>query len=372
MLEDKSLYKIVLTGGPCAGKTTALARLEESLVEKGFHVFIVSESATELIKGGARPFGKNAIDMVAYQRLMLDYQLSKERIYENASFLNGSNKNVIIYDRGVLDNKAYINQSIFDKLLSELGVSEIDLMDNYDMVIHMVTAADGKSECYTLANNGARTESIEQAIELDKKTLNAWMGHQNLKIVDNSTEFDEKINRVLDHVNSLVGIKDMVKTQRKYLIDLNSSDISCLDSETSTIIDIEQIYLASNNPTYEIRLRKRTIGGHSTYYFQTEKKIGNGKSIVITDKKISSKEYVRTLSNYKIDKKITKTRYAFTYDKQNMTLDVFEGGLCILEVNGNKKINLPSYLNVIEEVTNDEKYNNINLARTIKTLSNTL
>jgi len=371
MVEDKSLYKIVLTGGPCAGKTTALARLEEYLIEKGFHVFIVSESATELIKGGARPFGKNAIDIVEYQKLILDYQLSKERIYENASFLNGSNKNVIIYDRGVLDNKAYINQSIFDEILSELGLSEIDLMDNYDMVIHMVTAADGKSEHYTLANNEARTESIEQAIELDKKTLNAWMGHQNLKIIDNSTEFDEKINRVLDCVNSLVGITDKVKSQRKYLIDLSSSDITFLDKETSTIIDIEQLYLASNNPAYEIRLRKRTIGEHSTYYFQTQKKIGNGESIVITDKKISSKEFVRTLSNYKIDRKINKTRYAFTYDKQNMTLDVFEGGLCILEVNGSEIVSLPDFLTVLEDVTNDTKYNNINLAKTIITLSNT-
>ena len=69
MLKDKSLYKIVLTGGPCAGKTTALTRLEESLVEKGFHVFIVGESATELIKGGARKKDKNAIDMVDYQKL---------------------------------------------------------------------------------------------------------------------------------------------------------------------------------------------------------------------------------------------------------------------------------------------------------------
>ena len=44
-------------------------------------------------------------------------------------------------------------------------------MDNYDMVVHMVTAADGKEEFYTLENNEARSETVEQAKELDKKTI---------------------------------------------------------------------------------------------------------------------------------------------------------------------------------------------------------
>ena len=54
--------KIVLTGGPCAGKTTALSKIEEHLEECGYKVMVVSESATELIKGGIRPFGESKLD----------------------------------------------------------------------------------------------------------------------------------------------------------------------------------------------------------------------------------------------------------------------------------------------------------------------
>ncbi len=36
-------YKLVLTGGPCGGKTTALARLSSYLRERGFEVFTVPE-----------------------------------------------------------------------------------------------------------------------------------------------------------------------------------------------------------------------------------------------------------------------------------------------------------------------------------------
>lgn len=49
---QKSATEIVLTGGPCAGKTTALSYISEKLMDKGFRVFIVPEVATMLINGG--------------------------------------------------------------------------------------------------------------------------------------------------------------------------------------------------------------------------------------------------------------------------------------------------------------------------------
>ena len=70
----KIVSKIVLTGGPCAGKTSALTKIEEELTEKGYKVFIVGESATELIKGGIKPFGNNSIDCLDFQRIILKYQ----------------------------------------------------------------------------------------------------------------------------------------------------------------------------------------------------------------------------------------------------------------------------------------------------------
>jgi len=46
------LYKIVLTGGPCSGKTTGLARVSSFLRERGFRVFTVPEAATILFLNG--------------------------------------------------------------------------------------------------------------------------------------------------------------------------------------------------------------------------------------------------------------------------------------------------------------------------------
>lgn len=49
---QNQIYRIVLTGGPCAGKSTALSHISNRLMSLGFHVFIVPEAATLLITGG--------------------------------------------------------------------------------------------------------------------------------------------------------------------------------------------------------------------------------------------------------------------------------------------------------------------------------
>ena len=46
------IYRVCLTGGPCAGKTTALATLTDMLTTKGFKVLLVPEAATLMMKGG--------------------------------------------------------------------------------------------------------------------------------------------------------------------------------------------------------------------------------------------------------------------------------------------------------------------------------
>jgi len=72
------------------------------------------------------------------------------------------------------------------------------LRDNrYDQIIHMVTAANGAEKYYTLDTNSVRTEGLELAREIDKKCANAWLGHPYLNVIDNSTDFEMKIARVL-------------------------------------------------------------------------------------------------------------------------------------------------------------------------------
>lgn len=360
------IKRIVLTGGPCAGKTTALSTIEETLTEKGYVVLIVKESATELMNGGIKV---NNIGRYNFQKLIMKHQLQKEAIFDEAAKFIPRNKNiVIIYDRGSIDSKAYIGQKKFDKLLNELNLNEINLIDKYDMVIHLVTAADGKKEFYTLENNKERTETIEQAKVLDKKTIDAWAGHNNFKIIDNSTSFDEKINRTIDCINNLLGEKTSLRYQRKYLIDLEKSSFD-FNIDNSTKINIIQTYFGDLN--YEKRLRKRTLNGETTYFLTVQLPQVNTSKKVITNQKISQKEYEKLyiLSDNKYE--IDKTRYSFTNNKQYFKLDIFNDidNFAILEIDTKdefEEIDIPDNIKVIKEVSNDINYNNYNIAKNKK------
>jgi hypothetical protein len=94
---------------------------------------------------------------------------------------------VVICDRGVMDGSAYCDENVWQAILDETGWSTIQLRDRrYEVVIHLVTAADGADKFYTSANNQARSESVQEAIELDRKLISAWVGHPHFSIIQNS------------------------------------------------------------------------------------------------------------------------------------------------------------------------------------------
>ena len=155
------ITKIVLTGGPSAGKTTALSWIRNEFTKLGYTVLIIAETATELISSGVAPWTcRSNLD---YQRSQMRLQLDKERVYERAAAAMPVEKILIVCDRGAMDNKAYMTQEEFDEVLRYLDLHEIELRDNYDGVFHLVTAANGALEAYSSANNAARYETAEEA-----------------------------------------------------------------------------------------------------------------------------------------------------------------------------------------------------------------
>ena len=197
--------KIVLTGGPCAGKTTTISKIEEHLVKKGYHVLVLNECATETIKSGIRPFGEGAVSVYDFQNEIFNLQLYKEKRYkEIVSKMPEDTKCILLADRGSIDNKTYLGQELFDKLLEENGYNEEELLKEYDMVIHMITVASDIKNRYSNSNNTARFENADEAIDLDRRTSEAWKNHPNLKVVPVTEILEEKIGIVLNHVDDLL------------------------------------------------------------------------------------------------------------------------------------------------------------------------
>lgn len=201
------IYKFVLTGGPCAGKSTAISKIKENFIPKNFHVLVVPETATELMTGGITPWNMN--NSFTYQILQMDLHYKQEATFEyGAEILSNYSESdgvIIIYDRGQNDCKAYMGQEEFDLALKRFDWAEQEWLNHYDAVFHMCTAAyiDG---LYKNDNNKARHETAEEAKELDKKILNAWKDHPYRKILPATQEFEHKINSLLNFMEEFIQI----------------------------------------------------------------------------------------------------------------------------------------------------------------------
>ena len=357
------ITKIVITGGPCAGKTTAMSWVQNAFTQMGYAVLFVPETATELITGGVAPWtcGTNT----DFQKCQMHLQLEKERVFEEAAKTMKCGKVLIVCDRGALDNKAYMDDLEFASVLAHLGTNEIDLRDGYDAVFHLVTAAKGAVEFYTTANNKARTESVEQASALDDKLIAAWTGHPHLRVIDNSTNFEDKMKRLIAEISSFLGEPEPFEIERKFLIEY--PDIKWLGSiPNCQRIEIIQTYLKSDGEE-EIRVRQRGFGGNYIYFQTTKRRISAVKRVEI-ERRLSQSEYLRLLMNADTTKRqIRKDRYCLTYDNQYFEIDVYpswnDKAICEIELNDeNAEVRFPKEIRVIKEVTGDKTYDNASLA----------
>ena len=74
----QSITRIVITGGPCAGKTTAMSWIQNAFTRKGYQVIFVDETATQLSNGGA-PW-KLTRNNREYQYRVTQLMLAKEEV----------------------------------------------------------------------------------------------------------------------------------------------------------------------------------------------------------------------------------------------------------------------------------------------------
>lgn len=358
------ITKIVITGGPCAGKSTAMAWVQNAFTEKGYTVLFVPETATELITGGVAPW--TCGDNVSYQKCQMRLQLDKEAVFLQAARSMDAEKILIVCDRGALDNKAYMNEEEFAQVLRSVNMNQVELRDGYDAVFHLVTAARGAAEFYTTDNNQARLESVEEAISVDERLIAAWTGHPCLRIIDNATDFEEKMKRLIAEISAFLGEPGPTQIQRRYLIGY--PDIAWLESAPNCHrLDIIQTFLNSAEGESR-RVCQRGESGNFMYYETIERSFSEGDRVGV-ERRLTQEEYLRLLMDADGDRRpIRKTRYCLTEAGHYFEIDVFPfwDHQAILEAKLTEEVenlHIPERFRVIREVTGDAEYQNASLAR---------
>ncbi len=199
---EKAVTKIVLTGGPCGGKTAVLDRIKDTYSEKGYTVMVIPETATELISGGISPVTLGSV--TEFQKSVLKAQLRKEDLIQDNLKHFYSDKLLIVCDRGAVDNMAYLSADRFKEVFECTGTSKEQLISRYDAVFQLQTAANGALEYYTTANNSARSEKPEDAVLLDERIEEVWSEHPYFRLIDNSTDFAGKLERLIKEIDAFL------------------------------------------------------------------------------------------------------------------------------------------------------------------------
>ena len=176
--------RLVLTGGPGAGKTALLELIRQSFCS---HVRILPEAAS-VVFGGGFPREDDDDCRRAAQRAIFHVQRELE--------VTGDSHHpaIVLCDRGTVDGLAYWPGPP-DDFWSSMGTTLADEIARYDAVIHLRTPALEQGYNH---QNPLRTESPAAAADIDGRIADAWALHRRRFIVESSPDFLDKAARAVE------------------------------------------------------------------------------------------------------------------------------------------------------------------------------
>ena len=348
-------HRIVLTGGPLAGKSTIMEHLQQTY---GHKARFMTEVASMLLTSGYPQPGRDIDFSEAWldyiNRVILPTQLNMENGHLHAA--QDNRMPVVFFDRGLLDPAAYMSGGK-EVLRDQYGMDIDAAYDRYSMVIHLQSLACIDPDLYTRlqGTNPARYDSAESARDRDEALVAAWKDHPNWVFVSAEGGMEAVLQRV---INVLSPILD-VEIERKWRIDCQNPFPDDLPSAR-----IEQFYLRSG-PRGELRVRQ--LGDR---HFIAIKSNSVGAARSEWEQPIPEGVFLSLIDE--ATPRISKTRYYMPHGEHTLEIDVYDkpDGLITVEcefhsAEAAQKFELPEWLQpYATDVTDDIRYKNAVMAAT--------
>jgi len=180
--------RVVLTGGPGAGKTAVLELVQASACR---HVRVLPEAASIVFAGGF-PRRDGFEERRAAQRAIFHVQRELESLGE------AEGAAILLCDRGTLDGLAYWPgdpEELWAAVHGSLGAE----LQRYASVIHLRTPAAGEGYNH---GNPIRTETAQAAALIDARIAEVWAAHPRVTTIPASGDFLVKANAALEVIRA--------------------------------------------------------------------------------------------------------------------------------------------------------------------------
>ncbi len=340
------IIKIVLTGGPCAGKTALLNALKEYFKEKKIKLLIGSETATELKLSG---ISFEEVGANLFQKMILKGQCNKELLLNMAACSYKDEPLVIIlYDRGILDNKAYLkSQEEFDKMLKEEALSELDILENYDLVIDLISTAVCNPKKYQ--TTPVRNEDINSARLLDQKTSEAWIGHRNMKVFNSNIDLEQETKLVIAFIKNFLN-NNVSKKIEKFYVNNDPNCFKKYNDNNSKLINVKEVFLDSlSGKDCCFLLKEKEYKGFKSYLLIV-KKCEEEKEKIIYEKRIDEKAFLSLKKRYQPVFEEKYKELSFIEDRQIYKVKFYKQN-AVLEFERNElneNLSIPNNIEIID------------------------
>ena len=227
------IYRILLTGGPHSGKTSAVEALRAHLEAMRVPTVVVPESATQIItslgsyanvlcQGNVEVFQTNVLNAQKTNELVLEQLV--QALHRSTTMTRPTLAPVVmIFDRGVLDGSVFCDSSaqwdaivkatdtkIGEDIIADGRQSTLRLegLPSYDLVVHMQSCASrgvqGAYSQYSAQTSTQRLHDRDGAARTDKALYDLYCGHDNFVFVPFQAEFSRKTEILVEHVHHLL------------------------------------------------------------------------------------------------------------------------------------------------------------------------
>ena len=198
---NKEITKVLFTGGSGAGKTSTIELVREYFENEGYDVFIVNEIPTMLLNNG---FNSKRCGRMNFLELIAKIELYLSNLLVEQAQNSNNEKKMILFDKCPIDNIAFIEKEELTGMLKKLNTSFDEIINSFDLIIHLETIAKYYPELYTNDNNKNRTLDKDLAIARNNRLLEVYKQNPKCIVIEGCKDIKEKQEKVIKAIESIL------------------------------------------------------------------------------------------------------------------------------------------------------------------------